>query len=60
MTKMAIAKYGWYWDFLNDEECPDPTPEEWTNVMDHTDVDSDEIIRRAAYFKKLRYVSTYY
>ncbi|KAF7971989.1 hypothetical protein HWV62_19339 [Athelia sp. TMB] len=54
MAQKFIAKYGWYWDFKLDKDCPDPSPEEWANVLDHTGLEEDEIARRKEYFTKLR------
>lgn len=57
ITKQFIAKYGWGWDIKLDKECPDPSPEEWALVMDHTGISEAEVETRNAYFKMVRYVS---
>lgn len=57
ITKQVIAKYKWGWDMKKDKDCPDPSPEEWVLVMDHTGLDEAEVEERNKYFKDLRYVS---
>lgn len=58
MAHKFIAKYGWGWELTScDKECPDPTPEQWATVMDHTGLSEAEIQVRQEYFKKLRTVS---
>lgn len=58
ITKQFIAKYGWHWDLKLDKDCPDPTPEAWQNIMDHTGVPEAEVILRNVYYADLRKVSS--
>lgn len=58
MAHKFIAKYGWDWKFKPvDKECPDPTPEQWAAVMDHTGLSEAEVAVRQEYYAKLRTVS---
>lgn len=58
ITQKCIAKYGWSWDYKGDKDCPDPSPDDWANVMDHTGFEQAEIERHNIYFQWLRTVST--
>lgn len=57
MTKKFIAKYGWHFDWKLDKVCPDPSPEDWQDIMDHTGLTDAEIEKRNKYYTKLRTVS---
>lgn len=57
ITKRFIAKYGWDWDIRLDKDCPDPTPESWEHIMDHTGLSEAEISRRNAHFMDIRKVT---
>ncbi|KAF7974574.1 hypothetical protein HWV62_11948 [Athelia sp. TMB] len=39
---------------MADKECPNPTKDQWMNVMNHDGLTEEEIARRKAYYTKLR------
>lgn len=57
ITMQFIATYGWHWDIKNDKDVPPATPEQWKNIMDHSEASTEEVELRKAYFKTMRTVS---
>lgn len=50
VTKWFITKYGWRWELKHDKDCPDPTPDSWEHIMDHTGLSEAEIEWHNTYF----------
>lgn len=57
ITMQFIATYGWHWDIKIDKDITPATPEQWKDIMDHTEVSAEEVELRKAYFKMMRTVS---